>query len=170
MTSPLAQHYPSFVRARFKTMPTRLLSLLHAAIGIAGEALEAANAVTREHGIEELGDIEFYLEAGYHLVLPSDLRPNRQASGHTRFQTLENAGIPLDIVKKAWVYNRPFNDTHFLQSLNVVANDLEELYHLAGFTQALVLSVNMEKLARRYPVGYTDEAAQARADKQGEVK
>lgn len=89
--------------------------LLHAAIGIAGEAGELLDAVRkhvfegqpldRENVIEELGDLCFYLEAA-------------------------------------------------CQAIGVTREEIEEL--------------NTAKLSKRYEAGYSDKAAQDRADKAGE--
>jgi len=89
--------------------------LLHAAIGIAGEAGELLDAVRkhvfegkpldRENVIEELGDLEFYMMAA-------------------------------------------------MMNVGVLRPHLQEL--------------NMAKLSKRYESGYSDKAAQERADKAGE--
>lgn len=65
--------YHKFVAALFKNMGTDSNNLMHAAIGISGEAGELLDAVKklwayskpldRANTIEELGDIEFYLQA-----------------------------------------------------------------------------------------------------------
>ncbi len=64
--------YDSFVALLFKQMPTPLMHL-HAALGVAGEAGELADAIKKEHIygkptdraniVEELGDLRFYLQA-----------------------------------------------------------------------------------------------------------
>lgn len=107
--------YPRFVRERFKTFPgDPNQTLLHAAVGIAGEAGELLDAVKKtwaygkpldlQNVIEELGDLEFYMQAMRNI-------------------------------------------------LNLVREDD-------------ILQNNMAKLSKRYPTGYTDAAAIARADKE----
>lgn len=71
--SEYLDNYDIFVAARFKQMREKPSTLLHAAVGVAGESGELLDIVKkhwaygkeldREHLIEELGDIEFYLEA-----------------------------------------------------------------------------------------------------------
>lgn len=71
------QEYTDFVQRKFRTPqhPTQFeLELLHAAIGIAGEAGEVVDLIKkftfgfksniqRERLVEELGDLEFYMES-----------------------------------------------------------------------------------------------------------
>lgn len=66
-------NYSEFVAARFTKRCDGIDGLLHCVIGIAGEAGELVDAVKREwvygkpldhtNAIEELGDIEWYMEA-----------------------------------------------------------------------------------------------------------
>ena len=98
----------------FKPTPEQC-ELLHAAIGIAGEAGELLDAVRkhvfdgqpldRDNVIEELGDLEFYMMAA-------------------------------------------------MMNIGIMRPHLQEL--------------NMAKLSKRYEAGYSDKAAQERADKAGE--
>jgi NTP pyrophosphatase (non-canonical NTP hydrolase) len=65
--------YSDFVKALFKEMGSPTLNLLHAAVGISGEAGELLDAVKkhwayekpldRANVVEELGDLEFYMQA-----------------------------------------------------------------------------------------------------------
>lgn len=67
--------YPDMVRALFKTtgMNNEADAMMHAAIGVAGEAGELLDAVKKvwaygkpldvPNALEELGDLEFYMEA-----------------------------------------------------------------------------------------------------------
>jgi NTP pyrophosphatase (non-canonical NTP hydrolase) len=71
---PTLDHtYELFVNGKFKSMPSAKEDLLHAVIGISGEAGEVLDAIKKhyfynkpldlENVIEELGDIEFYMQA-----------------------------------------------------------------------------------------------------------
>lgn len=77
------------------------------------------------------------------------------------------AGELLDAVKKHAIYNKPVDRDNIIEELG----DLE--FYMAGVREALdisreyTLSMNMEKLAKRYPnFQYTNERAQKRADKE----
>ena len=54
--------YDIFVQKLLKPLPENL-NALHIAVGLAGEFLEYLDADEEENLIEELGDIEFYLQA-----------------------------------------------------------------------------------------------------------
>jgi NTP pyrophosphatase (non-canonical NTP hydrolase) len=66
--------YDEFVRKLLKQLPENL-NALHIALGLTGEAGELADAIKKEYIynkprdikniIEELGDLEFYLQAAY---------------------------------------------------------------------------------------------------------
>ena len=76
------------------------------------------------------------------------------------------AGELLGAIKKVAVYNKPIDRENIIEELG----DIE--FYLAGIRSALgisrdeTLAHNMAKLAKRYPRGYSNEAAQLRADKQ----
>jgi NTP pyrophosphatase (non-canonical NTP hydrolase) len=65
--------YSAFVNGKFKSMPLAKEDLLHAAVGISGEAGEVLDAIKKHYFynkplditnvVEELGDIEFYMQA-----------------------------------------------------------------------------------------------------------
>lgn len=69
----LETKYADFVNSKFKSMPSAKEDLLHATFGIVGEAGEIADAIKKhyfynkpldlENVIEELGDLEFYMQA-----------------------------------------------------------------------------------------------------------
>jgi hypothetical protein len=73
----------------------------------------------------------------------------------------------LDQGKKMWVYNKN-PDLQLLSTFHQeVGNLLDEFATLIDVTDHTLEVTNMEKLKKRYPQGYTDQAAQARADKGG---
>lgn len=73
MNAPYNTTYSDFVRERFTKRAKGEDGLMHAAVGISGEAGELLDAVKklwvygkeldRVNAIEELGDLEFYLQA-----------------------------------------------------------------------------------------------------------
>lgn len=70
----------------------------------------------------------------------------------------------LDLVKKSWVYDKPLD----LVKLQTEAGDtfhyLVMLCIVNGWTLEDLAANNKAKLDLRYPTGYTDAAAIARAD------
>lgn len=82
------------------------------------------------------------------------------------------AGELLDAVKKLWAYNKPLDISNVREELGDI------LFYIRALCQALEISEEscmrdtVSKLNKRYPEGYTDAAAQTRADKieTGETK
>ena len=73
MTQPYAISYSEFVKDLFKDMGNDKHNLMHAVAGISGEAGELLDAIKKhwayekpldmDNVIEELGDLEFYMQA-----------------------------------------------------------------------------------------------------------
>lgn len=104
--------YAGFVTERFKQMESEILTQLHAAVGISGEA----------------GEI-------------------------------------LDAVKKAWAYRKPLDVANVKEELGDILFYVQAMCNCFGWTLTDLKESNMAKLIKRYPTGYSDQAAIARADK-----
>lgn len=84
---------------------------------------------------------------------------------HMAIGVAGESGELLDAVKKYVIYNKPPDRENMIEELG----DLE--FYMAGLRAALVLSRdeviahNIAKLEKRYASGYSDKAAQERADK-----
>lgn len=83
-------------------------------------------------------------------------------------------GEILDITKKAWAYNKSFDSTngdgvslklHLLEELGDMRFYYQKLLNMLGVTDLQIQLLNKDKLHKRYPAGYSDAAAIARADK-----
>lgn len=166
--------------------------LWHMATGIAGEVIEFMEALRgyisithdaktadewkemrtkrRAHVIEEMGDIFFYCEGvRAALGLPN---PDHKDSliDETGLGILVSAGEILDLSKKHAVYAKPLSDEHLeaiQHHLNIIHTALiQTIGSLHGATYHVVMEALDEKLnKKRYPNGYSNEAAQERADK-----
>lgn len=75
------------------------------------------------------------------------------------------AGEILDTLKKSWVYNQPLDAENLLEEAGDTLFYLVALLNLLNFTIDDAMKYNVDKLAKRYPNGYTDEHARARLDK-----
>jgi hypothetical protein len=164
--------YAEFVNLLFVKPETVREKLAHAAVGMIGEAIELHYASSRENEIEELGDYEFYYQAFFNhapatqgavdskkLIKP---RHYREASEQLIYWSNE----VLDLAKKGWIYERDLTTLPFLMPLFQCRTALEYYYLYRGITLATAESENREKLLKRYAGGkYSNEAAQARADK-----
>ena len=146
----------------------------HMASCIPGEAAELFEALRnndRDNALEELGDIQFYVEG------------IRQAYGITRQETLtttvimfvpedvvKTSGIVFDVVKKHVIYNKDFDRAALVTALTHFELALAAFAIYFGLTYEETLAHNIAKLSVRYNgLKYSDKAAQDRADKADEV-
>lgn len=86
---------------------------------------------------------------------------------HMTFGISGEAGELLDAVKKSIIYRRPLDRENVIEELGDIEFYLEGLRAKLGITREEVLEFNTDKLVKRYAtLGYSDEQAQARADKE----
>lgn len=171
---PWSSHHDMVV-SLFKVLPGAQ-DLHHATTGIAGEVAELHAADSMDNIIEECGDIEFYIEAAWQALerrtvkgrIPRNPRGllGDSVAGYVLTDLVISSGHLLDLSKKAWIYNKPIEEGVFMEALDAVEVDLDDYYKIHGIDRRQVINENMAKLAARYPAGYTDAAAQARADKE----
>jgi NTP pyrophosphatase (non-canonical NTP hydrolase) len=109
-------YYSEFVARLAKPMGSPTLDILHAAVGVSGEA-----------------------------------------------------GELLDAVKKNWAYNKPLDRENIVEELGDLRFYMQHMMNLLNITDHEVIKHNLEKLQKRYAEGYSDKAAQERADKAPEV-
>lgn len=140
--------------------------------GEIGELIEAWEHRDRENMIEEVGDIEFYLEGlrqGTHLVR-EEVQPAICLAFRYQFAELTRAGAAaLDAVKKQAIYNQPLDVSKLARHLVRIDALLEGIRaKLIKCTRDECLQANIAKLSKRYNGCYSDKAAQRRADKVAE--
>lgn len=75
------------------------------------------------------------------------------------------AGELLDAIKKLWVYGKPLDTQNAIEELGDIEFYMEALRGLLGVSRDDVIAANVDKLSKRYPIGYTDALAIARMDK-----
>jgi NTP pyrophosphatase (non-canonical NTP hydrolase) len=160
--------------------------LWHNATGVAGETgeiLEAVMSATmndltldHENMVEELGDLAFYLE-GFRQNLGIDRDETLFYVGdRPAFRLMRESGLLcvagshlLDLTKKAVIYKKAIPREQFIIALASIERVTDQIRRLIGVTREQMLSGNIAKLSVRYAgITYSDAAAQARADKQGE--
>lgn len=164
--------------------------VLHMAIGISGEAAELLEAYDNalSYGreldcaniLEELGDLEFYIEGfrqGIEVsreeVLAIDVNELELFGAHVKLSAPILsiklnivAGRLLDLTKKAVVYQKPVDGNDFLNILADLECVLERIRTAELLGHEATLEANIEKLGERYKgFVYSDKAAQERADK-----
>ncbi len=163
--------------------------LLHMAVGISGEAAELLAAfetpaetgapIDMENVLEELGDLEFYIEGlrqGLGVTrktirdtFPSVmLAPNGDHdSGWFAVKISIRSGEILDLIKKVVVYQKDVELDKIVKELSSLETVLDALRDSCDITHEECLEANIAKLGKRYEgFKYSDSAAQTRADKQ----
>lgn len=168
------------------------VDLWHGATGVAGETGELLEGIADKERsdldkidniVEELGDIEFYVQqirsrTNLHRAgAADDLALKNHTEGaaeqhiknpllHLAVQAAIAGSQVLDIIKKGAIYNKDV-DGHALMdaffNLDVAMGGIRLLINV---TRQEVLDANIVKLSKRYAsLGYSDAAAQERADK-----
>lgn len=76
------------------------------------------------------------------------------------------AGELLDVIKKTVIYNKVIDRQNIVEELGDIEFYMEQLRQRTGITREETIRHNIAKLSERYEgLQYTDEKAQARADK-----
>lgn len=157
--------YDMFVARLLKPLPEQL-SALHIAVGLAGELGELFHEDADE--IEECGDYEFYLQAAlshYGLTI-FECYPHNFSLTVSDEEFVYWTGQLIDCIKREYIYNKPREIERIKKCLGTVNMYLTDTYTGMGTPRAEVLQANAIKLEKRYAgLYYSDEAAQARADK-----
>lgn len=193
--------HPAIVRALKKSGAVILAELtpsdcdmLHMAIGVSGEAAEllecfqnanfhSLDSEAMSNLVEELGDLEFYLE-GFRQVAGIDRAvilqwamengddAARMAS--TSAPVLAQLGSALNVwagkfldqVKRSAIYRKDVLPSAILSPLAAIETIMRRIRLTTGVTREVVLEANHAKLSVRYKgLFYSDKAAQERADK-----
>lgn len=159
-------------------------ALMHAALALHGEGPELRDASDIQNTVEECGDIEFYIEAakqhhepdyqGAQAIVMNEGGRWKPHNARIAYDNVISLGGDLvDVVKKHWVYNKPLDRARVTFTLMMIEVQMLEVYKYLGITREQVIFVNQNKLIGpngRFRSGfYSDQAAQDRADKQGET-
>lgn len=96
----------------------------------------------------------------------SNLDPGKADLWHMATGIVGEAGEFIDCVKKHVVYGQPLNRENAIEELGDIEFYLQGVRNILGLSRKEILSANVAKLQKRYPVQYTDAAAKERADKQ----
>lgn len=160
---------------------------LHMAVGLVGEVGElvtnyvesdTTNRIDYINVLEELGDIEFYLEGLCQTYGLERMRPTAEFSkenGHplALLSLVSAAGEVLDLVKKEAIYNKSAEHAGVglqLLKLRVHLDNVYDEYSEQHITPESAREANLQKLLKgdkaRFKEGsYSNSAAQERADK-----
>jgi hypothetical protein len=144
----------------------------HMASALLGELPELLDAISTENNIlEELGDVEFYLE-GYRLpfhweILPDESKLIISSKGCAFDYFHEKAGELFDLTKKHVLYGKELDAEVMHAAWSKCHHMLKRLYKTLSINREEAIAANIEKLSKRYRgFTYSDQAAKDRADKQ----
>lgn len=85
---------------------------------------------------------------------------------HAAMGASGEAGELLDAIKKHVIYNKELDYKNVKEELGDMIFYMQALMLEVDFTWEEVVHANVEKLNKRYKEGYSDKAAQVRADKE----
>jgi len=140
--------------------------LWHMASCLLGEVVELLGGAAddnKDNVIEELGDIEFYLE-GYVSLFGWD---ERLGDAPEKSIGLIFAAAELfDVTKKHVIYGKDLDQDAVVMAINQINFELLGVWEQFGCSRQEVLQASIAKLSKRYPTGeYQNADAIARADK-----
>lgn len=192
MTTTLANYQALALRTE-KPLPTSVERLAHAALGLITETGEIATEVKRmaiygkpldderrAHIAEEVGDVMWYLAIASDAIgknifrgLMGDLLP-RKGSGETPEKVLESATLALSIWTGRVSYvvacmraGEAYSEVALADTLAGIAQELTDISGAIDTSSVWIAAANIAKLQARFPDAYSNEAAEARADKGG---
>lgn len=198
--SELVQDLVKAPAAINRTLTFDAIDLWHGATGVAGEGGELLEALVgwgndydpmgtapheaegfetldKDNVIEELGDIEFYMEQlRQRTGITLDLAHAMDAGSfvpisldrllHNGAHLAAACANVLDVVKKHAIYNKELDLPTLSEAMARVDIWMAVIRYQLGIDRNDVLNANIKKLLVRYEGGrYSDEAAQKRADK-----
>ena len=95
----------------------------------------------------------------------SDLNPNKAHAIHMAIGISGESGELLNAIKKHVIYNKPLNRKNVIEELGDLEFYMEGLRQVFNITREETIKQNISKLNIRYQDGYSNTAAQVRADK-----
>src|SRR5436309_15555689 len=94
------------------------------------------------------------------------LTPEKAHLWHMATGVSGESGELEDAIKKHVIYNKPADRANVVEELGDIEFYIEGIRQGLGITREETIAANIEKLGKRYEgMKYTDQAAQARADK-----
>jgi len=186
----LADYHAAAIRTA-KWFPSIQENLEHAALGLTTEVGEFATVVKRvtiygkpmtpemrEHAIEELGDLAWYLPLACHAMGTTLDRVVAESDGdfsampelslkHSCLTLAGIAGTIAAIIASISIHGQLDDISELKPMLALTVMALDQCCRAIDADPAAVRAANIGKLRLRFPDAYTDHAAEARADKGG---
>jgi hypothetical protein len=158
--------YLKFVADRFRAWPEDpARTFTHAVLGLRTEWDEFVNADSPENEKEEVGDFLFYCAALYPLAeMETDWEPTFEEIAQSDSVLFHLSLEALTDMAKKWLAydKRPTP----LEIRNHLIPVMARIAVLVGGDASPTIEANRAKLLKRYPNGFSTQAAIARADKE----
>lgn len=94
-----------------------------------------------------------------------EMTPQQMHLLHMAVGVSGEAGELLDAIKKVAVYQKSLDLENVIEELGDIEFYMEGLRSSLGITREQTIEANIKKLEKRYKDGYSNKAAQERADK-----
>lgn len=93
-------------------------------------------------------------------------KKNTEVDGllHAAIGMSGESGEVLDMIKKVWVYEKLIDPEKLIEELGDIIFYWQAMANLMGISAHEIKLKNMRKLNKRYPQGYSDQAAIDRVD------
>jgi len=121
------------------------------------------------HTEEQYGDmVKTLWKSGEQLL--SEMTPFKAQLNHIVIGLCNEIGELADPIKAHCMYDKPLDVKNIMEELGDIEFGLQALRMMLNIERATILLWNMDKLGKRYgkDFQYSNDAAIARADKQGE--
>jgi NTP pyrophosphatase (non-canonical NTP hydrolase) len=92
--------------------------------------------------------------------------PRDKAILHVIVGLADELGELSDAIKKSEIYGEPIDMVNMAEEVGDLLWRVSYAAHVFGFSLETIARMNIEKLARRFPDGYSDYHATARLDKE----
>lgn len=122
----------------------------------------ASQSITH-NGIDFSVMVSALVKPGQQII--DSLTPEKADLWHMATGVAGEAGELLDAIKKHVVYNKELDRENVIEELGDLEFYMEKLRQNLGITREETITATIDKLSKRYANGYSDQAAQARADK-----
>ena len=128
-------------------------SLLNACLGLAGEYAELRDTLDVDDRKNELGDLHWYFALAY---VNSEIDNLEDVSTEMDdINLLKTIGNLCDYVKKIVYQGHELDKVEMTNLISKLFNRLRQECYIQGFSQTEIMQLNIDKLMRRYPEGFT---------------
>ena len=166
--------YPEFVRSRFKSgekiaeeMNHNKLAILLGCIEEVVNEAKWLDVAKKEAIYNKRMGMVFYPEGKLKKLKKLKPTANQCELLHAAIGIAGEAGELLDAVRKHVFDGQPLDEDNVIEELGDLCFYIEAACQAIKMKRADIEELNMAKLCERYKDGYSDQAAQQRADKAG---